>query len=224
MADFLAELRRRHIYRVAALAVLIGVALYQLLAPPTEGTASPAGPLLIPLMDPYRDFNAVLGARWEAISFTTREGPEDARGWGTVEFGGPLRPETRSVLVRGGCNSSFGPYLLSANRGIEIELNQTTLVVCTGLEDRLRTLVTSAKSYYMRDGDLFLEMPSTFRDAGILRFRRCSEDQNRGANQKKGECSWSVRAAFSAPSFSKDHFDFGQLPVIGQPSTNQSGK
>jgi hypothetical protein len=222
MADFLAELRRRHIYRVPALAVLMGVALYQLLAPPPDRTASPPAPLLIPLMDPYRDFNPVLGARWEAIDFTTSDGQEDARGWGTVEFGGPLRPETRSVLVRGSCNSTFGPYLLSANHGIRIELNQTTLVACTGLEDRLRTLVESAKSYSLRNGDLFLDVPSSIRGAGTLQLRRCSVEQIRGANQKKGECSWSVRAGFSAPSFSEDQF--GQPPVIGQPSAKQPGK
>lgn len=203
MAKFFAALKRRHIYGVSAAAIVIGVSLYQVLAPaPTVNAADQPAPSLT---ESEKGFDAVFGARWEAISFATQQGEEDARGWGTLEFARARGPGPGGVLVRGDCNSSFGPYALGANNGIEVELNQTTLVACPPARDRLKMLVLNATRYSLKDGDLFLEVRPSLRGGGTLRFRRCSDAQLRD-NLRKGECSWGVRPALGPPEFSRDAF------------------
>jgi hypothetical protein len=174
--------------------------LYQMRTPAlTDNAADQPEPS--PTSD--QGFASVFGARWEAIGFTTQKGEENALGWGTVEFAPAREREAGGVLVRGDCNSSFGPYALNANNGIEVELNQRTLVACQPGRDRLIMLVTTANSYSFREGNLFLNVPSSFQDAGTLRFRRCSDVQLR-AELRKGTCSWGVRPALGPPEFLRD--------------------
>jgi len=201
MAKFFTELKHRHLNSVSAAAIVIAALLCQELAPAANAAGQPAPPLTSDA-----GFAPVFGARWEAISFTTMQGEEDARGWGTVEFARARAPKPGGVLVGGDCNESFGFYALTANNGIEVKLNETTLLACPGgRKDRLFGLVNTATSYSLKDGDLFLEVEGgarfcrdvlrlgdacerLFRDAGTLRFRHCSDVQLR-ANPRQGTCS-----------------------------------
>jgi len=69
------------------------------------------------------------------------------------------------------CNRGMGGYTVSADR--RLALKPIALARAMGppgsLSDRFAREVGRATSYFLKDGDLFLELPT---DSGTLRFRR----------------------------------------------------
>lgn len=65
----------------------------------------------------------------------------------------------------------MGGYTVSADRRLALKPIALTRAMCPpgSLSDRFATEVGRATSYFLKDGDLFLELPT---DSGTLRFRR----------------------------------------------------
>ena len=78
---------------------------------------------------------------------------------------------TGRVSVRADCNRGGGSYTVTSGRRISFGAIALTRVGCPpgSLGDRFARDVGRVSSYFVRDGDLFLEMPV---DSGTLRFRR----------------------------------------------------
>jgi heat shock protein HslJ len=114
----------------------------------------------------------VLDATWQWVSFTT-----------PVEQIQVDQPERYTIrFERGGraalhadCNRGMTSYSAGRDRRITFRPITLTRAMCSpgSLSDRFAREVGRASSYFLKDGDLFLELPV---DSGTLRFKR----QNRG--------------------------------------------
>jgi heat shock protein HslJ len=105
---------------------------------------------------------------WEWVSFTT---PVEQ-----LQIDGPSKYTIRfspdgKVAVKADCNRGTGSYAFGDDRGISFKPLALTRAACPAgsLSDRFVKEVGRASSYFIRDGDLYLELPA---DSGTLRFRR----------------------------------------------------
>lgn len=149
---------------------LIGVLLIGCSRGQPESTAQPQAP--------YRDRaepaaestlpSNVLDATWQWVSFTspveqiTVDSPERY----TIRFGRDGR-----VSVRADCNRGSTSYAVTADRRITLGPIVLTRMMCPpGSQDaRFVNEFGRATSYFLKDGDLYLELPV---DSGTLRFKR----------------------------------------------------
>jgi para-nitrobenzyl esterase len=110
----------------------------------------------------------VVGVTWEWVSLSTpvEQVKVDAPERYTIRFGRDGR-----VAVRADCNRGSSGYSVSADRRIALGSIVLTRMMCPpGSQDaRFVNEFGRATSYFLKDGDLFLELPV---DSGTLRFRR----------------------------------------------------
>jgi para-nitrobenzyl esterase len=84
----------------------------------------------------------------------------------------PLRPQPDGrVAVKADCNRGMTSYSVSTDRRIAFKPMAMTRAACPpgSLSDRYVKEVSRVTSYFLKDGDLFLELPV---DSGTPRFRR----------------------------------------------------
>jgi heat shock protein HslJ len=135
-----------------------------------ESTAQPQAPYR-DRAEPAADStlpSSVLDATWQWVSFTspveqiTVDSPERY----TIRFGRDGR-----VAVRADCNRGSTSYSVAAHRRIMLGPIVLTRMMCPpGSQDaRFVKEFGRARSYFLKDGDLFLELPV---DSGTLRFKR----------------------------------------------------
>jgi heat shock protein HslJ len=107
---------------------------------------------------------------WEWVRLTTpvEQMDIDAPERYTVKFGKDGR-----VTLKADCNRGTGGYSMSDDRRLTFKPIALTRAMCPpgSLSDRFAKDVGRATSYFVKDGDLFLELPV---DSGTLRFRRQS--------------------------------------------------
>jgi para-nitrobenzyl esterase len=110
----------------------------------------------------------VVDITWQWVSFTTpvEQLNVDEPGRYTVRFEAAGR-----VALQADCNRGMGSYSLSADRHITFQPIALTRMMCPpgSLSDRFAREIGRATSYFLKDGDLYLELPV---DSGTLRFRR----------------------------------------------------
>jgi heat shock protein HslJ len=84
----------------------------------------------------------------------------------TIWFGSDGR-----IALQADCNRGLGHYSVGTDRRLTFKPIALTRAMCPpgSLSDRFATDVGRATSFFLRDGDLFLELPV---DSGTLRFRR----------------------------------------------------
>lgn len=111
---------------------------------------------------------SITDATWQWVSFTTpvEQITVDAPDRYTILFGQDGR-----VAVRADCNRGTGRYTVTDDRRITISPLALTRAMCPegSLSDRYGRELARAAIYFMRDGDLYIELPM---DSGTLRFRR----------------------------------------------------
>jgi heat shock protein HslJ len=75
------------------------------------------------------------------------------------------------ATVRADCNRGMTSYSVGADRHIAFRPIALTRMMCPpgSLGDRFTREVGRATTYFLKDGDFFLELPV---DSGTLRFRR----------------------------------------------------
>jgi heat shock protein HslJ len=102
------------------------------------------------------------------VSFTTpvETIPVAAPDRYTLRFEGPGR-----VALRADCNQGRGTYSVHPDRRIIFGPLALTKMACPAgsLSDRFARDVGRAAIWFVRDGDLYLDLPA---DSGTLRFRR----------------------------------------------------
>jgi heat shock protein HslJ len=84
----------------------------------------------------------------------------------TVRFGSDGK-----VALQADCNRGMGSYAVTPDRRLTPKPIALSRAMCPkgSLSDRFAKEVGRATSYFVKDGDLFLELPV---DSGTLRFRR----------------------------------------------------
>ena len=141
-------------------------------APPaSDSGAAPSGAAAGPSAD-LTSSKDMLDVTWEWVRLTTTpvelmdiDEPEKY----TVRFGSDGK-----VVLKADCNRGAGSYSVSADRKLTLKPIGLTRMMCPpgSLSNRFAKEVGRATSYFMRNGDLFLELPA---DSGTLRFRRPGE-------------------------------------------------
>jgi len=110
----------------------------------------------------------VVDTTWQWVSLTTpaEQVTVDAPDRYTIRFDRAGR-----VVVRADCNRGTTSYTVNADRKIELKPMALTRAMCPAgsLSDRFVKEVTRATSYFVKDGDLYLQLPV---DSGTLRFHR----------------------------------------------------
>ncbi len=110
----------------------------------------------------------VVDVVWEWVSTTTpvEEVKVDNPDRYTLRLGGDGR-----LALKADCNRGTGGYAISGDRALTVKPIALTRAMCPpgSLSDRFAKDVGRATSYFVRDGDLYLELPV---DSGTLRFRR----------------------------------------------------
>jgi heat shock protein HslJ len=110
----------------------------------------------------------VVDTTWQWVGLTTpvEQVTVDAPDKYTIRF-----DKTGKVAVKADCNRGTTSYTASADRTIELKPMALTRAMCPpgSLSDRFVKEVTRATSYFLKDGDLYLQLPV---DSGTLRFRR----------------------------------------------------
>ncbi len=105
---------------------------------------------------------------WQWVSFTSpiEQLDVDAPDRYTIRF-----ERTGRVALQADCNRGMTGYSAGADRRIALQPIGLTRMLCPegSLSDRFVKEVGRATSYFLKDGDLFLELPM---DSGTLRFRR----------------------------------------------------
>jgi heat shock protein HslJ len=105
---------------------------------------------------------------WEWVSFTTpvEEIAIDAPERYTMEFA-----KDGNVSLRADCNRGMASYTAGGDGKLTFGGIALTRAMCPqgSLSNRFVREVERASTYFLRDGDLFLELPV---DSGTLRFRR----------------------------------------------------
>lgn len=110
----------------------------------------------------------VVGVTWQWVSFTTpvEQLNVDARDRYTIQF-----DQAGRAALRAGCNRGSASYSVTADQRLTFGPIALTRAACPpgSLSDRFAREVGRASSYFVRDGDLYLELPV---DSGTLRFER----------------------------------------------------
>ena len=110
----------------------------------------------------------VVDTTWQWVSLTTpvEQVTVDAPDKYTIRF-----DKSGKVAVKADCNRGTTSYTVSADRKIELKPMALTKAMCPpgSLSDRFVKEVTRASSYFVKDGDLYLQLPV---DSGTLRFKR----------------------------------------------------
>ena len=110
----------------------------------------------------------VVDLTWEWVNLTTpvEQVNVDAPERYTIRF-----ESTGRVAVRADCNSGATSYAVSASRQIVLKPIALTRMMCPpgSLSDRFVKELSQGSIYFLKDGELFLELPV---DSGTLRFRR----------------------------------------------------
>jgi heat shock protein HslJ len=110
----------------------------------------------------------VVDVVWEWVSTTTpvEEVKVDHPDRYTLRLGSDGR-----LALKADCNRGAGGYAISGDRALNVKPIALTRAMCPpgSLSDRFAQDVGRATSYFLRDGDLYLELPV---DSGTLRFRR----------------------------------------------------
>jgi para-nitrobenzyl esterase len=110
----------------------------------------------------------VVDATWEWVSVTTpvEQIAIDSPDRYTIRFEAGGR-----AVLRADCNRGTTSFSASSERRITFRPIALTRAMCPpgSLSDRFAKEVGRATSYFVKDGDLFLELPV---DSGTLRFRR----------------------------------------------------
>ena len=110
----------------------------------------------------------VVGVTWESVRLTTpvEQVDVDAPDHYTIRFESDSR-----VAVKADCNRGMSRYTVSPDHRIALKPMALTRAMCPkgSLSNRFAKEVSRATSYFIKDGDLFLELPV---DSGTLRFRR----------------------------------------------------
>jgi para-nitrobenzyl esterase len=105
---------------------------------------------------------------WEWVSTTTpvEEIKVDSPDRYTLRLGSDGR-----LALKADCNRGAGAYAVTGDRALTVKPIALTRAMCPpgSLSDRFAKDVGRATSYFVRDGDLYLELPV---DSGTLRFRR----------------------------------------------------
>ena len=110
----------------------------------------------------------VVDLTWQWVSLTTPveqvsvNGPERY----TIRF-----ERTGRAAVRADCNRGATSYAVNANRQILLKPVTLTRMMCPpgSLSDRFVQELSRGFSYFLKDGELFLDLPI---DSGTMRFRR----------------------------------------------------
>jgi len=114
----------------------------------------------------------VVDSRWQWVSVTSLAGEIPVQDCCTVQFEHRRWFAEPKVIVRTDCDEASGPYAAQRYNGIAIGTLGQTGGQCVGpTGEGLIGLVRSARSYDMKDGELFLETPGG--NAGV-RLRRCT--------------------------------------------------
>ncbi len=108
------------------------------------------------------------GLTWEWLDFTSpvekvvAAAPERY----TVQFG-----RDGSIALRADCNRGTGTVAYLPDRRLELKPIAMTRAMCPpdSQSDRFVKEVGRATSYFIRNGELYMELPM---DSGVLRFRR----------------------------------------------------
>jgi heat shock protein HslJ len=110
----------------------------------------------------------MMDVTWEWVEFTTpvEQMDIDAPDHYTIRFGSDGK-----VALRADCNRGMGKYSVTADRKLALKPFALSRAMCPkgSLSDRFAREVGRATSWFLKDGDLFLELPV---DSGTLRFRR----------------------------------------------------
>ena len=110
----------------------------------------------------------MIDVTWEWVSFTTpvEEITVDAPERYTVQF-----MKDGNVALRADCNRGMASYTAGSDGKLTFGGIALTRAMCPegSLSNRFVREVERASTYFLRDGDLFLELPV---DSGTLRFRR----------------------------------------------------
>jgi heat shock protein HslJ len=126
---------------------------------PSSGTSAASASALPP---------DVVDITWQWVSLTTpvERLTVDAPERYTLRFEGSGR-----VTVRSDCNRGAGTYTVASDRRITLNAIALTRMMCPpgSLSGRFEKDVGRVSSYFLKDGDSFLEMPV---ESGTLRFRR----------------------------------------------------
>ena len=146
----------------------------QALAPATTGAApapapdSASGPGSPAAASDSTASMAMKDVTWQWVRLTTpvEQLDVDAPDRYTVRFGSDGR-----IALKADCNRGMGSYAESADRRLTLKPIVLSRAMCPAgsLSDRFAKEVGRATSYFVKDGDLFLELPI---DSGTLRFRR----------------------------------------------------
>jgi heat shock protein HslJ len=109
----------------------------------------------------------LMAGTWEWIGFRTpvEQLVVDAAERYTIQFEGSGR-----VLVRADCNRGNGAYIIGEDRQLTLGPIALTRAACPpgSLSDRFVRELARANRFFIKDKDLFLELPA---DSGTLRFR-----------------------------------------------------
>lgn len=112
--------------------------------------------------------SSVVDVSWQWVSFTTpvEQITVDAPERYTIRFQRDGR-----VALKADCNRGTTGYSVGADRHIVFRPIALTRAMCPpgSLSDRFAREVGRATSYFLKGGELFLELPA---DSGTLRFRR----------------------------------------------------
>lgn len=110
----------------------------------------------------------VVDLTWQWVSLTT---PVEQVNVGSPERYTIRLERTGRATVRADCNRGASSYAVSATRQIVLKPFTLTRMMCLpgSLSDRFVNELSRGFSYFLKDGDLFLDLPV---DSGTLRFRR----------------------------------------------------
>jgi heat shock protein HslJ len=110
----------------------------------------------------------VVDLTWQWVSLTT---PVEQVNVDSPERYTIRLERTGRAAVRADCNRGATSYAVSATRQIVLKPIALTRMMCPpgSLSDRFVQELSRGFSYFLKDGDLFLDLPV---DSGTLRFRR----------------------------------------------------
>lgn len=146
-----------------ALAAMAGVATASDPQPgaaaPPEPAAAPSAPDALPA--------EIVDVTWEWVSFTT---PKEEILVEEPERYTLILAADGSVAAQIDCNRGTGSYTLAEDQGISIGPLGVTMMLCPDdqLGDRFVRELERVGSWFVMDGDFFLELPM---DSGTFRFR-----------------------------------------------------
>ena len=110
----------------------------------------------------------VVDTTWLWVSLTTpvESVTVDAPDKYTIRF-----DKTGKLAVKADCNHGTSSYTVGADRTLKLGPMAFTRAMCPpgSLSDRFAKEVGRATSFFVKDGDLYLSLPT---DSGTLRFRR----------------------------------------------------